>query len=71
MTQVARKDVGDMKPRQQMRDWRALSRAWESVNSIPELKLIGQVLVDALNLNLRTLVAGSDSPAWRGVTNGL
>jgi len=27
MTQVARKDVGDMKLRQQMRDWRALSRA--------------------------------------------
>jgi hypothetical protein len=27
MTQVAREDVGDMKPRQQMRDWRALSRA--------------------------------------------
>jgi hypothetical protein len=26
ITQVARKDVGDMKPRQQMRDWRALAR---------------------------------------------
>jgi hypothetical protein len=27
ITQVARKDVGDMKPRQQIRDWLALSRA--------------------------------------------
>jgi hypothetical protein len=26
ITQVARKDVGDMKPRQQMRDWRARAR---------------------------------------------